>query len=429
VMDEFQRVETKVVKDILSETRKFNLYAYLSMQYLGQMQKEIHDSIVSNIRNIVSFKLNKQDATMISSIMEIKIEESFKKARTQTELEESKKEMFVRLHQRECIVRLFDGKKYILPMKLHVVDVARWGYKASMEVSKMDAMHDASDSEGKPPIVQYGSAQHQSGAYSVNYSSQSSRAPPVVPPHEQPEEEEEKENEEQPAEEKENPFAPQDAMEESGLMISKDDETPSEEEQSEGEAPAEEPAAEEDRAASKRFRSTADADEEPASEEEAPVEEGQFHSDEEISPDEEPIGEEAPEEEKPAPRKKGRRGMVRVDFDELDAGPVEKPAKKSRKAAPAEEEPGEPADDGPAPAKKRSRKPREAPVDDEGIGEAPLTQAMDDDEELAAKLARIREKAMRVQMEHEQQEEAAPAKKAAGKKAAAKKPAKKGRKK
>ena len=56
VMDEFQRVETRVVKDILAETRKFNLYVYQSMQYLGQLSKEVHDSIVSNIRNIVSFR-------------------------------------------------------------------------------------------------------------------------------------------------------------------------------------------------------------------------------------------------------------------------------------------------------------------------------------------------------------------------------------
>jgi len=136
VMDEFQRVETRVVRDILAETRKFNLYAYLSMQYLGQLSKEVHDSIISNIRNIIAFKLNRQDATMISSIMEIKVEEYFKKARSQTEIEESKKEMFVRLHQRECMVRLYDGKKYILPMKLKVVDVARWGYSESSVTSQ-----------------------------------------------------------------------------------------------------------------------------------------------------------------------------------------------------------------------------------------------------------------------------------------------------
>jgi hypothetical protein len=129
VIDELPKVETRVLKELLSETRKFNLYAYLSMQYLGQLSKEVLDSIISNMRNIVAFKLNRQDATLVSSIIEIKIEEYFKKHRSQTELEESKKEMFVKLHQREAIIRLFDGKKYIIPMKLKVVDVNRWKEK------------------------------------------------------------------------------------------------------------------------------------------------------------------------------------------------------------------------------------------------------------------------------------------------------------
>ncbi|MFH1520811.1 MAG: DUF87 domain-containing protein [Candidatus Micrarchaeota archaeon] len=129
VVDEFPRVETRVTKDILSETRKFNLFAYLSCQYLGQLSKEVLDSIVSNARNIIAFKINRQDATMLSSIMEIKVEEYFKKSRATTELEESKKEMFVRLHQRECIVRLFDGVKYLLPMKLKIVDARKWGLR------------------------------------------------------------------------------------------------------------------------------------------------------------------------------------------------------------------------------------------------------------------------------------------------------------
>lgn len=129
VVDEFPRVETRVTKDILSETRKFNLYAYLSCQYLGQLSKEVLDSIISNTKNIISFKVNKQDASILSSIMEIKIEEYFKKHRATTEIEESKKEMFVRLNQRECIVRLFDGQKYLLPMKLRVVDASNWGMR------------------------------------------------------------------------------------------------------------------------------------------------------------------------------------------------------------------------------------------------------------------------------------------------------------
>ncbi|VVB65403.1 Type IV secretion-system coupling protein DNA-binding domain protein [Candidatus Gugararchaeum adminiculabundum] len=126
VIDEFPRVETLVAKDILAETRKFNLYLYLSMQYLGQLRKEIVDAIVSNTRNVVSFKTNRGDAVLVSSIMEIKMEEYFKKSRTATELEEAKREMFVRLNQRECVVRLYDGKKYMLPMRVRTVDVDKW---------------------------------------------------------------------------------------------------------------------------------------------------------------------------------------------------------------------------------------------------------------------------------------------------------------
>ncbi len=135
VVDEFPRVETRVTKDILAETRKFGLFAYLSCQYLGQLSKEVQDSIISNTRNIIAFKINKQDAALLSSIMEIKLEEYFKKHRAQTELEESKKDMFVRLNQRECIVRLYDGAKYLLPMKLRIVDAKRYGLREDKEVS------------------------------------------------------------------------------------------------------------------------------------------------------------------------------------------------------------------------------------------------------------------------------------------------------
>ncbi len=155
VVDEFPRVETRVTRDILSETRKFNLFAYLSCQYLGQLSKDVLDSIVSNTRNIIAFKINRQDATMLSSIMEIKVEEYFKKHRSTTELEESKKEMFVRLHQRECIVRLFDGVKYLLPMKLRIVDAKKWGLVEGGNIpntgqKQMQEQEDASNGKGVP---------------------------------------------------------------------------------------------------------------------------------------------------------------------------------------------------------------------------------------------------------------------------------------
>ena len=126
IVDEFPTVESKVTKDIMAETRKFNLYMYASAQYLGQLSKPVLDSLISNARNIISFKVTKEDARLLSSMMEIKVEEFFKKHVSPSELEESKREMFVKLHTQECIIRLFDGDKYILPMKVKTVDVNDW---------------------------------------------------------------------------------------------------------------------------------------------------------------------------------------------------------------------------------------------------------------------------------------------------------------
>ncbi|MFA6327864.1 MAG: DUF87 domain-containing protein [Candidatus Micrarchaeia archaeon] len=424
VMDEFQRVETKVVKDILSETRKFNLYAYLSMQYLGQMTKEVHDSIVSNIRNIVSFKLNRQDATMISSIMEIKIEESFKKARTQTELEESKKEMFVRLHQRECIVRLFDGKKYILPMKLHVVDVARWGYKPSMELSQMDASHDTGDSGGKPP-AQYGSgnvrppagneperqAPRQGNAYSQSTgASQSSAsynvhygAPAPQPPriYREERDDEEREGRGDEGEEKKQ-GEPRDELmgmklEDDSPIKLQDGEEPHEEEESENDiaekekelALDEDPAYKEEPENEEPAPRNEDA-EAPSEEsgEEAPSnEEGVPSEDEEAPTDGEatPAGDESPgdEEEAPAPKKAKPHKHKPIYMPEYE--PVQ--------------EPEEPEEEKPAARRGRRAKAKADAPADEGQeesapeGRSPLQKEADEDASLAEKLARIREKA------------------------------------
>ncbi len=126
IVDEFPVVETHVIRDILAETRKFNLFVYISGQYLGQISKIVLDALISNTRNIISFRVTREDARLLSSMMEIKVEEFFKKRITPSELEEAKKEMFIKLHPRECIVRLFDGAKFILPMKVKTANAERW---------------------------------------------------------------------------------------------------------------------------------------------------------------------------------------------------------------------------------------------------------------------------------------------------------------
>ncbi|MFA5050225.1 MAG: DUF87 domain-containing protein [Candidatus Micrarchaeia archaeon] len=126
IVDEFPIVENSVVKNIHAETRKFNLHLYLSMQYLNQLKKDITDSILTNVYNYIIFKCNRKDASIISSMMDIKVEEYFKKQRQPSELEEEKKDLFVNLLAQECVVRLFDGNKHLMPMRVKVTDIKKW---------------------------------------------------------------------------------------------------------------------------------------------------------------------------------------------------------------------------------------------------------------------------------------------------------------
>ena len=151
VVDEFPTVESRVTKDILAETRKFQLYMHVSAQYLGQLSKPVLDAIVSNVRNIISFKCTRDDAHFLVSMMEIKVEEFFKKKTSPSELEESKKEMFLKLHPRECIVRLFDGAKYILPMKVKTVNMETWRNMPSTGSRPFQPVPPSSSSPTPPP--------------------------------------------------------------------------------------------------------------------------------------------------------------------------------------------------------------------------------------------------------------------------------------
>jgi hypothetical protein len=127
IIDEFPIVQTKVAKDILTETRKFNLYLYLSMQYLSQIDSEILNSILTNMYNLIIFKTSKQDAKYLDGIMDIKVEEYFRKNWSLTEIEEEKKNLFTYLATRECIIRLYGtDEKFMIPMKVKTVDVSEW---------------------------------------------------------------------------------------------------------------------------------------------------------------------------------------------------------------------------------------------------------------------------------------------------------------
>ncbi len=144
IVDEFPRVANPVLTNILAETRKFNLFAVLATQYLSQLPKDILDAVISNVRNIVAFKLHKKDAELLSGAMNMKIEEYFLKNRSTTELEMERVELFVRLHTREAVVRLFDGEKYFDPMVVKTVDANNWFKYMNQISASVETLEEAS---------------------------------------------------------------------------------------------------------------------------------------------------------------------------------------------------------------------------------------------------------------------------------------------
>jgi len=300
--------------------------------------------------------------------------------------------MFVRLHQRECIVRLFDGKKYILPMKLHVVDVARWGYKPSMELSSMDASHDTNDAEGKPPVAQYGSGRTQppsqgeqapvnsdstyqqssgaSASYRVQYGAAKKQQPPEYKEKgEGQESPSQEENEKMQEGEGKKPAFSDELMgmklEEDSPIQLRDDEAPHEEEASEEDISDKE----------KKLALEDDPAYKPVSE------------DEEFPPEQ--------EEEKPAEENEETPAEEESPVEEEEAPALKKPARKHKPIYMPEYEPvQEPEEHAEKPARRKGKNAKVQDAPDEQAEERSLLQKEEDeDASLAEKLSRIREKA------------------------------------
>ena len=62
IIDEVSVVQNPALASILSESRKFGLSVILTQQYFGQIEKNIQDSIFTNIYNYYVFKVSEEDA-------------------------------------------------------------------------------------------------------------------------------------------------------------------------------------------------------------------------------------------------------------------------------------------------------------------------------------------------------------------------------
>ncbi|MEM3541306.1 MAG: hypothetical protein QXF86_03765 [Candidatus Bilamarchaeaceae archaeon] len=126
VIDDLSKINNINIKDVLDETRKYNLYVYSTIQHLNQIEKELADVLLSHSKNIFCFKVDSHDAAMIAPLLNIVLEDYFRKNKTQTEIEEIKKSILTKLKREECVIRYFDGKKYPVVLKLHATNGEMW---------------------------------------------------------------------------------------------------------------------------------------------------------------------------------------------------------------------------------------------------------------------------------------------------------------
>lgn len=98
IIDEVAVVENPILKNLLSEARKYNLSIILAGQYFGQVSNELKDAIFSNVMNYYSFRISREDAIILNNHlqMEMAIKNTYY----------NRIKLLTELPNRDCIVRI-----------------------------------------------------------------------------------------------------------------------------------------------------------------------------------------------------------------------------------------------------------------------------------------------------------------------------------
>jgi hypothetical protein len=124
-IDEVSVVQNPALAAILSEARKFNLFVVLTQQYFGQIEKDLQDSILTNVSNYYVFRISEEDARKLEGNLKISIpgnvlEAAKQKGQKETDL---KLKILTELNPRECIFRVESGGQYLPCVKGKTLDV------------------------------------------------------------------------------------------------------------------------------------------------------------------------------------------------------------------------------------------------------------------------------------------------------------------
>lgn len=125
IVDEVSLVENESLPSVLAEARKFRMSLVLSQQYLTQITPQLLKGILSNAYNYFVFKVSDEDAKTLSKNLDIVFpDELLEKQKEKGGSEEDlKRNMFVTLGPRECLVRIFSNGRFYPCFKARTLDV------------------------------------------------------------------------------------------------------------------------------------------------------------------------------------------------------------------------------------------------------------------------------------------------------------------
>lgn len=124
-IDEVSVIQNPALAAILSEARKFNLFVVLTQQYFGQIEKDLQDSILTNVSNYYVFRISEEDARKLEGNLKIAIPANLLEAAKQKGQKETdlRIKILTELNPRECIFRVESGGQYLPCVKGRTLNV------------------------------------------------------------------------------------------------------------------------------------------------------------------------------------------------------------------------------------------------------------------------------------------------------------------
>lgn len=125
IIDEVSVVQNESLASILSEARKFNLFLFLTQQYLNQVEKPILESILTNVYNYFLFKISEDDAKLLINNLEFDFPDDQLKSAKEKGLDQKdlKIKMITTLNPRECLVRVYGNEIFYPVFKAKTIDI------------------------------------------------------------------------------------------------------------------------------------------------------------------------------------------------------------------------------------------------------------------------------------------------------------------